>query len=177
MRPTFKQWAMLLAVIGGVLAVDQWSKLYIESVLAPGQTVLPIPALGDYFRIVRSHNTGAAFGFLPDAGWLFGLIAVGVSIGMLVAHARMPSGDWGKRLAMGLIIGGALGNVIDRLRIDHVIDFINYRIPGLFSNVSNIADHGIVGGVILLLILSWRSADKAAAHAAAADEQPPEDQL
>lgn len=164
MRPTFRHWAVLLAAIGIVLAADQLTKLYIESALAPGQTVVPIPALGDYFRIVRSHNTGAAFGFLPDAGWLFSIIAVIVSIGMLFAHGRMPAGDWGKRLGMGLLIGGALGNVLDRVRLDHVIDFINYRIPGVISNVSNIADHGIVGGVILLLILSWRSADDTAAQ-------------
>jgi signal peptidase II len=176
MRPTFKHWAVLLAVIGLVLAADQLTKLYIESALAPGQTVIPIPALGDYFRIVRSHNTGAAFGFLPDAGWLFSIIAVIVSIGMLVAHARMPAGDWGKRLAMGLLIGGALGNVIDRIRIDHVIDFINYRIPGLISNVSNIADHGIVGGVILLLILSWRSADDSPVRASMDTEKRPENE-
>jgi signal peptidase II len=166
MRPTLRHWAALFIVIGVVLAVDQLTKLYIESSLAPGQTVIPIPALGDYFRIVRSHNTGAAFGFLPDAGWLFSIIAVIVSIGMLIAHTRMPGGDWGKRLAMGLLIGGALGNVLDRIRVDHVIDFINYRIPGVISNVSNIADHGIVGGVILLLILSWRSADDSPAPAA-----------
>lgn len=174
MRPSLRHWAVLLAVIGLVLAADQLTKLYIESTLAPGQTVIPIPALGDYFRIVRSHNTGAAFGFLPDAGWLFSIIAVVVSIGMLVAHYRMPAGDWGKRLAMGLVIGGALGNVIDRIRIEHVIDFINYRIPGVISNVSNIADHGIVVGVILLLILSWRSADDSPARATMDTEHTPE---
>ena len=165
MRPTLKHWVILLGTIGLVLAADQLTKRYIESALAPGQTVIPIPALSDYFRIVRSHNTGAAFGFLPDAGWLFSIIAICVSIGMLLAHTRMPAADWSKRLAMGLIIGGALGNVIDRLRIDYVIDFINYRIPGVISNVSNIADHGVVGGVILLLILSWRSADDSPARA------------
>jgi signal peptidase II len=174
MRPTLRHWAVLFTVIGLVLAADQLTKLYIESALAPGQTVVPIPALGDYFRIVRSHNTGAAFGFLPDAGWLFGLIAAGVSIGMLIAHARMPAADWGKRLAMGFVIGGALGNVIDRIRIDYVIDFINYRIPGVISNVSNIADHGVVGGVILLLILSWRNADDSPTHATIDTERTPE---
>src|SRR5690606_31330376 len=119
MRPTLRHWAVLFTVIGLVLAADQLSKLYIESALAPGQTVVPIPVLSDYFRIVLSHNTGAAFGFLPDAGWLFSIIAVCVSIGMLVAHQRMPAGEWGKRLAMGLVIGGALGNVIDRLRLEY----------------------------------------------------------
>lgn len=176
MRSTFKHWIVLFAVIGLVLTADQLTKLYVESALAPGQTIVPIPALGDYFRIVRSHNTGAAFGFLPDAGWLFSIIAVAVSIGMLVAHRRTPASDWGKRVAMGLVIGGALGNVIDRVRIDHVIDFINYRIPGVVSNVSNLADHGIVGGVILLLILSWRSADETPLPETVGSEQKPENE-
>ena len=103
MRPTLRHWAVLFSVIGLVLAADQLTKLYIESALAPGQTVIPIPALGDYFRIVRSHNTGAAFGFLPDAGWLFSIIAVGgsahfrqgdSSVVATVNDPYLPEGEW-----------------------------------------------------------------------------------
>lgn len=170
MRPRAAHWAALLLVIGLVLAVDQAAKTLIESRLAPGEMALPIPAISDYFRIVRSHNTGAAFGLLPGAGGLFSVIAVGVSVAMLVAHARMPAGAWGKRLAMGLVAAGALGNVIDRVRVGYVIDFINYRIPGVISNVSNLADHAIVIGIIALLIMTWRRADEADA----ASEPTPE---
>lgn len=157
MRPRLLHWAALFAVIAFVLIVDQATKALIVARLAPGQTVVPVPFLSDFFRLTYSQNTGAAFGLLPQFGGIFSVIATIVSFGMLIAHSRMPAGDWGKRIAIGLIIGGALGNVIDRLRVEYVIDFINYRIPGLISNVSNLADHAIVFGIILLLILTWRS--------------------
>ena len=60
------------------------------------------------------------------------------------------------RIATGLICGGALGNAVDRIRHEHVVDFIHYQIPGVISNVSNLADHAIVFGVALILIESWR---------------------
>lgn len=156
-----RQWIVLFAVIAAVLVADQASKALVVSQLAPGQTVVPIPALGEVFRVVYSQNTGAAFGFLPDAGWLFSVIAVAVSAVMLWMHRALPSEAWGRRLAFGLIVGGALGNVIDRVAVGYVIDFINYRIPNLLSNVSNIADHAIVGGVLLLLVLVWTKPDPA----------------
>ncbi|MBK8138776.1 MAG: signal peptidase II [Chloroflexi bacterium] len=162
MRPTWRHWAVLLAIAGLILAVDQTTKQLIETRLAPGETIMPIGALSDYFRLTHSQNTGAAFGLLPQFGDVISVIAVGMSIAMLVAHGRMASDQWGKRVAMGMVIGGALGNVIDRVRVGHVIDFINYRIPGVISNVSNLADHAIVLGVIVLLILTWRTADEAA---------------
>lgn len=163
MRPTWRHWAVLLVIAGAILAVDQITKQLIETRLAPGETITPIGVLSDYFRLTYSQNTGAAFGLLPQFGDVISVVAVGMSIGMLVAHGRMASDQWGKRAAMGMVIGGALGNVIDRVRVGHVIDFINYRIPGVISNVSNLADHAIVLGVIVLLILTWRTTDETAA--------------
>lgn len=155
MRPHFRHWAALLGLIALILLADQATKIIVASQLAPGQTVIPIPFLSDFFRITYSQNTGAAFGLLPQLGGAFSIAAVIVSIGLLFAHHKMPAGAWGRRISIALIIGGALGNVIDRVRIGYVIDFINYRIPDLISNVSNIADHAIVFGVILMLILTW----------------------
>lgn len=159
-RPTLRHWAVFLGLIAAIIALDQAAKALIVSRIAPGQTVVVIEPLADFFRLTYSQNTGAAFGMLPSAGWVFSLIAVTVSIVMVIAHARMDRAAWGKRLAMAFIIGGALGNVIDRVRFDYVIDFINYRIPGVISNVSNIADHAIVGGVIALLVITWRADDE-----------------
>lgn len=175
MRPTRIHWAVLITIVGMILAVDQATKMLVESRLAPGETIAPIAALSEFFRITHSQNTGAAFGLLPQFGDIISVIAVCVSIGMVVAHARMPAGQWGKRIAMALVIGGALGNVIDRLRVGYVIDFINYRIPGVISNVSNLADHAIVLGVILLLILTWRVAEttpEATSELPPAEEDP-----
>lgn len=165
MRPGFKQWAVLFIVAAVVLAADQATKLMIEARLAPGETIIPIPALSDFFRIIHSQNTGAAFGLLPQFGGAFSIIAVLVSIGIVVVHSRMPAAAWGRRIAMGMLIGGALGNVIDRLRVEYVIDFINYRVPGVISNVSNLADHAVVIGVVALLIMTWRTADEVESNA------------
>ncbi len=114
------------------------------------------PFLSPLFQIIRSHNTGASFGLLPNAGDLFAIVAVIVILVLLYMYPRIPNEKRLQWLATGLIIGGALGNVLDRLTYGYVIDFINYQIPGVISNVSNLADHAIVFGVILFFISSWR---------------------
>jgi signal peptidase II len=144
----------LFALIALTLAVDQITKRIVVDALMVGETVRPIPALAPYFQITRIFNTGAAFGILPNAGWLFTVIAVGVVIVLIALLPRFPSRT--SRIALGLVCGGALGNVVDRLLYDAVVDFIHYQIPGVISNVSNLADHAVVLGVIVLIIDSWR---------------------
>ncbi|MBC8099444.1 MAG: signal peptidase II, partial [Armatimonadetes bacterium] len=145
-------WLPLFALIGGVLAADQLSKAWIVGRLALGETRQPIPALAPYFQITYSANTGAAFGLLPGVGDIIMLIAVAVVLGMLYFYPRIPAQPPWTRLAIGLICGGALGNVLDRLQYGYVVDFIHYQIPGVVSNVSNLADHAIVLGVIVVII-------------------------
>lgn len=156
-RPKFVHWVVLFALCGGTLVLDQFSKSMVTERLYPGEVVIPIPALGEFFRIIRSQNTGAAFGMFSGAGDIFSIIAIVASIGMMVVHWRSPANAWAQRIGLGLVMGGALGNVIDRLQYGHVVDFINYRIPGVISNVSNLADHAVVGGVLILVWLSWRT--------------------
>lgn len=155
-KPLFKHWLALAALTGITLAVDQLTKTIIVMRLYPGEMVIPVPAIGDFFRVIRSQNTGAAFGMFSGAGDLFSIIAVVVIVILLVMHGRSPAGAWAQRVGFGLLMGGALGNVFDRVQYGHVVDFINYRIPGVFSNVSNLADHAIVAGVLILVWLSWR---------------------
>lgn len=156
-RPSLIHWVVLFTLAGAALALDQLSKAVIIARLYPGETVIPMPALGEFFRIVRSQNTGAAFGMFSGAGDIFSVIAVIAVIGMTVVHGRSPAGAWAQRIGMGLVMGGAIGNVVDRLQHGHVIDFINYRIPGVISNVSNLADHAIVVGVLILVWVSWKT--------------------
>lgn len=152
-----RNWLFLFAIILLVLAADQISKRLIVDNLRIGESRQPIPALSPFFQLTRSQNTGAALGFLPQAGDLFLVIAVIVVLGMLYYYPRIPAGATISRIATGLICGGALGNATDRLTYGYVVDFIHYQIPGLISNVSNLADHAIVLGVILIFIESWRS--------------------
>lgn len=151
-----KRWLLLIVLIGGVVIADQTSKQHIIDTLLVGETAEPIPALVPYFQITRSYNSGSAFGFLPEAGDLFLIIAVVVVIGLILFYERIPDEASITRIATGLVCGGALGNAIDRIRHEHVVDWIHYRIPDVVSNISNIADHAIVLGVILIFIDSMR---------------------
>ncbi len=157
MSSLIRRWIFLAVVVAAVLMVDQVTKHLVIANLRLGESYRPIPALYPLFQITRSDNTGAAFGFLPQAGDIFLIIAVIVVIIMLIVYPRVPDKPRLTRFAMGLVIGGALGNVIDRLVHGAVIDFIHYQIPGILSNVSNLADHAIVLGVLIIFVLNWRS--------------------
>lgn len=166
-----RKWLWLILIIGGVLAVDQVSKQAVIDTLLLGQSTQPIPALAPFFQFTRSANTGAAFGILPQAGDIFLVIAVVVVGAMLVLYPRTPPEAWLTRAGFGLVCGGALGNALDRLQHGEVIDFIHYQIPGVLSNVSNLADHAIVFGVIAIFIDSWRLERSQEARKAMSNEQ------
>ena len=158
-----RKWFILAAAVILSAIVDQASKGWVIENLELYQSVQPIPTLSPFFQLTRSANTGAAFGILPAAGNVLPLLAF-VIIGLLLWNFRSaaPSGLF-LPLATGIVIGGAIGNVIDRLQHGHVIDFIHYQIPGIISNVSNVADHAIVGGVLLIIGESFLSARKQSA--------------
>jgi signal peptidase II len=146
---------MLAAIIAVVLVIDQVSKRLVVDQLPLGVPTQPIPALAPFFQFTYTHNSGAAFGFLPQTGDLFLLIAIVVVAAMLYFYPRIPANGHLTRIAIGMICGGALGNALDRLQYGVVIDFIHYQIPGVISNVSNPADHAIVLGVIIIFLESW----------------------
>jgi len=170
MTPLTRRWLILLGIIAVVLLTDQVTKRIVLADVPLGVSVQPIPALYPYFQITRSENNGAAFGFLPQAGDLFLIIALVVTVIMLVYFPRIPAKDRLTRLGLGLVVGGALGNATDRLTHGAVIDFIHYQIPGIISNVSNLADHAIVIGVIMIVIQSWRADAAKSAEPEAQDE-------
>lgn len=151
----WRNWLILAVIILAVLAIDQGTKRIVIERLALYENVQPVPLLAPFFQITRTENTGAAFGFLPQAGDIFLVIAVIVVAALFYFYPRITT--WPTRIGIGLICGGALGNAVDRLFYGPVIDFIHYQIPGVVSNVSNIADHAIVFGVIVVLVDGWRS--------------------
>ncbi|MCC6616280.1 MAG: signal peptidase II [Anaerolineae bacterium] len=151
-----RRWLKLSGLVALVFAADQITKHLVLNSLALYETSRPIPALAPFFQLTRSENRGSAFGFLPQAGDIFLILAVVIVISMFFLFPRLPEKAVLSRIAFGLICGGAMGNAADRILHGVVIDFIHYTIPGLISNVSNIADHAIVVGVVLLLIESWR---------------------
>lgn len=141
-----------LVVMGVVLLIDQLSKNLVETRIPLYGYWAPIPALADWFRITHTGNTGAVFGLFQGSGMFFAALAVVVSAAIIYFNVTLPGGQWLLRLALGLQLGGALGNMTDRLRQGHVTDFIDVGPWYIF----NVADMAIVGGVILFAIVLLR---------------------
>ena len=146
------KWFWLSAV---VLLLDQGSKLLADARLVFHEPVTVLP----FFNLRLAYNTGAAFSFLGNAGgwqrWFFASISVLV-IGVLVVWMRrLKPEQWPLSLAFALIIGGALGNLIDRLVYGHVIDFIDVYYKTWHWPTFNIADSAIFLGAALLLWDAW----------------------
>jgi signal peptidase II len=150
----WRRWAALLATAAIVVALDQLAKNYIVANVAYGTFVVPIPALSDFFALTLSHNRGAAFSLLPQLGDIFLIFALLVVVGIPLYYRQLPAGHWPERIALGLVLGGALGNAIDRLQYGYVIDWVLLRIPNLITNVSNFADHAIVLGIGIIFLRS-----------------------
>jgi signal peptidase II len=108
------------------------------------------------FNFTLAHNYGAAFSFLNDAGgwqrWLFIVLASAVSLVLLVWLIRLPREEWLTGLSLGLIIGGAIGNLIDRIQQGYVVDFIDVYYGDWHFPAFNVADSAITVGVVLLLL-------------------------
>lgn len=148
-----RRWVIFAVGVIAILLVDQVSKQWIINNLALGETYQVIPALYPVFQFTYSANTGAAFGIFPELSWLFQILPLLIVVAILYFIYRSQDTDTVMHIAFGIVVGGALGNFIDRLQHGHVVDFFHIYIPPLnFSNVSNFADHAIVLGVIILLI-------------------------
>jgi signal peptidase II len=151
-KPNALIWLILSVV---VIGLDQWSKAWVLASLPEYQ---PVSVIEGYWNWYRSYNTGAAFSLLADAGgwqkYLFATLAVGISGLLAGLLARTPRGDWRNALPFSLVIGGALGNLIDRLQHGHVVDFIQWHWKEAYYYPSfNIADSAIVAGAIAMLLL------------------------
>lgn len=138
-----------------VIVVDQLTKVWAEAALAGGEAVV----ITSFFRLELAYNTGAAFSLLYDAGgwqrWLFSGLAMLVSAGIAVWIARLVAGNPSRRrwelLALSLILGGALGNLLDRLLLGHVVDFIVWHYQQYQWPTFNVADSAISVGAVLLI--------------------------
>lgn len=138
---------MILPVtVALVLIADQASKYIVANSLQRYQEWAPVAALQWLFAITYTTNTGAAFGLFPDGSIFFAIIAAVVAIAILVYHRQVAAHQWLLRFSLGLQLGGALGNLVDRLTRGHVVDFIYFK----FWPVFNVADSCIFVGVALM---------------------------
>jgi signal peptidase II len=145
-------WLSVLAVV-----LDQGSKLLISSSMKLYQSIPLIPS----FRLTYVHNTGAAFSFLSEAGgwqrWFFAGLALVISIIITIWLTRLQKHETLLAASLSLILGGAVGNLIDRLAYGYVIDFLDVYYGTWHWPAFNIADSAITLGVILMLIESFIS--------------------
>src|SRR5262244_2432838 len=149
-RPTATRWARWLWVSAIVIAADQATKAAILATIRDGEAVVVTP----FFSLVLAYNTGAAFSFLSAASgwqrWFFVAIALAAAIVIIVLLKRGGSAWYGTGLA--LILGGALGNLYDRLAIGKVVDFLLFHYAGWAYPAFNVADSAITVGAALLII-------------------------
>ena len=139
---------LIVAVL--VIIIDQTGKAVVAANLPVGGAWSPFPGPDPFFQIVYTYNTGATFGLFKDLSPVFILIAL-VIVGVLILYARRLRPDqWLMCVALGLMLGGAIGNLIDRIRLGHVIDFIDVGVGTQRWYTSNLSDVSLVLGVILL---------------------------
>ena len=148
-----KDYLILVGVAGAVVALDQWTKWLVRENIEFGGMWLPVwlSWLSPYARIVHWYNSGAAFGMFQNGNLVFTILAFIVIGAILYYYPQVEAEDWTLKLAMGLQLAGASGNLIDRLLMGKVTDFISV---GVFP-VFNIADASITVGVIVLLLGVW----------------------
>jgi signal peptidase II len=145
-------WPLFLGLAATVVVLDQLTKAWLTSMLAPGELT---SVVGDYIRLVHGQNTGALFGLFKDSALLFGIVSVAV-IGLIVAyHARSGRSVY-LSVTLGLLLGGAIGNLIDRLRLGYVVDFVDIGIGNLRFYTFNVADSAISLSLLLLILLAIR---------------------
>jgi signal peptidase II len=145
-RATRSSWLLLPALALFIVALDQYTKHLVQSNLRLFEVVQPIPALSHLFNITFVKNTGAAFGIFPNGSTLFALIAVVVAVAIAVYFRHIPNHEWVIKISLSMQLGGAIGNLIDRVRLGYVVDFFDFRMWPVF----NFADTFIVVGVMLL---------------------------
>ena len=145
--------------LSGVVAVlDQLSKYQITKYFSVAKGEFPKPPieLGSWFNFILAHNTGAAFSFLGDAGgwqrWFFAALASIVSVVLIIWLAKLPKKALWLSCTLALILGGAVGNLIDRVRFGYVTDFIDFHIGNWHFATFNVADIAISIGFVMLLI-------------------------
>jgi signal peptidase II len=150
MPEALRSWTRWLALSGAIIAADLATKAWMSSIFRYGE----VREVTSFFNLVLVHNTGAAFSFLANAGgwqrWFFAAVSIVISA-VIVAMLRRHGHNHLLAGALALVLGGALGNLHDRLRFGYVVDFVQLHAGGYYWPAFNVADSAITIGVALLL--------------------------
>lgn len=146
---------VLFSIMAGILAVDQWSKAWVVQEMDRNSSW---PVIEDFLHITRHYNYGAAFGVLQKQKWLIVLVSVVVLSFLLYFLPKWSRKDPLQGVAAALLTGGGIGNLIDRIRFDAVVDFFQFRffIKDFPSSIFNVADVAIVTGLGIFLWILFK---------------------
>jgi signal peptidase II len=159
-----RHWVVFFGLAAGVVVADQVSKQLVVGSVAPGEAV---DVIGEWLRIWYVANNGALFGMFRDQAILFAALSVAVMALIVWYHGRALAGSgWLATVALGLLLGGAIGNFIDRIRLGYVVDFVDMGFPGGWRFYTwNVADSAITVSILLLLLMAVLPRGGAAADA------------
>jgi len=170
-EPRHSSWIRWLALSAAIVAADLATKAWVTATFRYGETLEVTP----FFNLVLVHNAGAAFSFLAGAGgwqrWFFTVVAVAISA-VIVWMLRKPGNGRVLSCALALVLGGAIGNLYDRVTLGYVVDFVQLHAAGWYFPAFNVADSAITVGVALLIWDSVFNPQPAAGATAATQEKP-----
>jgi signal peptidase II len=170
-RGSRRRWGLFIALAAAIVTTDQIAKALVTAALAPGESV---DLAGTLVRVVFGQNTGALFGLFKDNALMFGVVSL-VVVGLIVAYHGRAGASAYLTVTLGLLLGGAIGNMLDRLRLGYVVDFVDVGIGGLRFYTFNVADSAISIAILLLFLAALRPSliDGAAANSDASPQRGP----
>ena len=148
--PSIGRWIAFGAIALGVLVIDQASKAWVTGNLDIGEG---IELLGEWLRVVHWRNSGALFGLLPQSAPIFAVVSLGV-VALIVLYHRRAGRGYLTTVALALLLGGAIGNLLDRLRFGSVVDFVDMGIGQWRFYTYNAADAAITTAILLLIAMA-----------------------
>src|SRR5919201_3999118 len=143
---------LVLGVAALVFALDRVTKAWVVENIPVGTAR---PVVGDYVRIVHAQNTGAAFGLLPERTTLLSILSVLAVLAIVYYYRQIASSSWVVSATLGMQLGGAFGNLLDRVTQGFVVDFVDVGIGDIRFWAFNVADSSIVVGILLVTVALW----------------------
>lgn len=144
------RWPIFIGLALTIVVLDQLTKAWLVSLISPGEM---IRVVDDWVRLIHTQNSGALFGMFQDQAILFGLASIGV-VALIVWYHGSSGRNTLLSVALGLLLGGALGNMLDRLRLGYVVDFVDLGIGDLRWYTFNVADAAISTAILLLILMA-----------------------
>lgn len=148
MKKFLKHNSLLFLIAAAIIVLDQITKALVRQNLAMGESWAPIPAIGDFLRFLYWQNRGAAFGTLQNAGPILTIVRIAIALFIIVFYQKAEIKDTLMKVALSLMLGGAIGNLVDQFTLGFVTDFVAMgRFP-----IYNVADSAVTIGVGLMLL-------------------------